>query len=359
MTRGRTTNPYLRSGSLLLKRIRWDLKTESYRSRSRLRTKLNRHEGEKAVILCNGPSLLKSDLQALHDSNIATFGLNKINLLYDRTDLRPNFIVAVNPFVIEQNKEFFNQTNAELFLDSYGYTMGCAARSNVCFLHSTNMPGEFARDCSISIFQGFTVTYVAMQLAFHMGFHKLTVIGCDHNFSATGPANTTVKADGKDRNHFDPNYFSTEYPGNFLIFFRVKWPIKSRIKITWIMVDSFITPQQVENSKYFLALIWLSSFNLRKYVEATAVYLSASLLAKFIPFLLLPVFTRLLSESDYGVLGIFGTLVAIGSVFIGLRPDIYIIRVYNELDQRVYSELKLAFMVMIRLPRRRISLAYC
>jgi len=208
MTRGRTTNPYLRSGSLLLKRIRWDLKTESYRSRSRLRTKLNRHEGEKAVILCNGPSLLKSDLQALHDSNIATFGLNKINLLYDRTDLRPNFIVAVNPFVIEQNKEFFNQTNAELFLDSYGYTMGCAARSNVCFLHSTNMPGEFARDCSISIFQGFTVTYVAMQLAFHMGFHKLTVIGCDHNFSATGPANTTVKADGKDRNHFDPNYFS-------------------------------------------------------------------------------------------------------------------------------------------------------
>lgn len=90
----------------------------------------------------------------------------------------------------------------------YGYTMGCAARSNVCFLHSTNMPGEFARDCSISIFQGFTVTYVAMQLAFHMGFHKLTVIGCDHNFSATGPANTTVKADGKDRNHFDPNYFS-------------------------------------------------------------------------------------------------------------------------------------------------------
>ena len=105
----------------------------------------------------------------------------------------------------------------------------------------------------------------------------------------------------------------------------------------------------MENSKYFLALIWLSSFNLRKYVEATAVYLSASLLAKFIPFLLLPVFTRLLSESDYGVLGIFGTLVAIGSVFIGLRPDIYIIRVYNELDQRVYSELKLAFMVMIPL----------
>jgi len=65
-----------------------------------------------------------------------------------------------------------------------------------------------ARDCSISINDGHTVTFVAMQLAFHMGFDSVALIGCDHDFSAKGPPNQTVVSSEKDDSHFDSNYFA-------------------------------------------------------------------------------------------------------------------------------------------------------
>lgn len=199
-----TLNPYIFGTSLVLQRLRWDLKPESWRSRARVRKWQDKYNGKKAVILCNGPSLLDVDLSMLEGT--FTFGLNKINLLFDKSSFRPSCIVAVNRFVIEQNADFYNATDIPLFLDSKGLGL-VSARPTVCFLHSTNRPG-FARDCSWSINQGHTVTYVAMQLAFHMGFHEVALVGCDHNFAAKGHANEVVVAGDVDKSHFDPNYFA-------------------------------------------------------------------------------------------------------------------------------------------------------
>lgn len=203
-SRTQTLNPYYYSGSMFLSRLAWDMNINAWRSRKILKDWKNRHEGEKAVILCNGPSLLKSDLSLLE--GVFTFGLNKINLLFDKSDFRPSCIVSVNPYVIEQNKEFYNASNLPLFLDSVA-TAHVKHDSNVAFLHSTSMP-NFARDCSMSIYQGYTVTYVALQLAFHMGFKQVALIGADHSFSTKGPANKTVESGETDENHFDPNYFA-------------------------------------------------------------------------------------------------------------------------------------------------------
>jgi hypothetical protein len=114
----------------------------------------------------------------------------------------------VNPFVIEQNVTFFNDTDLPLFLDSAALTKRWVRpRENVIYLHSSSEQG-FARDCSISIHQGRTVTYVALQLAFHMGFDSVALVGADHTFAAKGPANKTVEAGEQDESHFDPNYFA-------------------------------------------------------------------------------------------------------------------------------------------------------
>lgn len=78
----------------------------------------------------------------------------------------------------------------------------------MAFLHSAYSRGLFARDCSISINQGNTVTYVAMQLAYHMGFVFLGLVGCDHSFTSRGSPNEKVTAGKIDENHFDPHYFS-------------------------------------------------------------------------------------------------------------------------------------------------------
>ena len=197
-------NPYLSAARLLRRRIVWDLTLESWRSRSKLKELFNKYENQKAVILCNGPSLLSTDFDQL--GGVFTFGLNKINLLFDKVSFRPSCVVAVNPHVIEQNAEFYQRTDIPLFLDSFARKFVPSTRQR-CFLHSTSEPG-FARRCEWSIYQGHTVTYVAMQLAFHLGFSEVALVGCDHSFATKGPPNKTVVAGSEDENHFDPNYFA-------------------------------------------------------------------------------------------------------------------------------------------------------
>ena len=53
----------------------------------------------------------------------------------------------------------------------------------------------------------FTVTYVALQLAYFMGFETVILIGVDHSFKSKGKPNTTVVSAGDDPNHFDSGYF--------------------------------------------------------------------------------------------------------------------------------------------------------
>ncbi len=188
----------------LLTRLLWDIRPVAWTSHKMLGELKDSHKGQKAVILCNGPSLLETDFELLQD--VYTFGLNKINLLFDKKNFKPSFIVAVNRLVMEQNAEFYKQTPIPLFLDSYGVKY-VGYKKNITYLHSVGKQ-SFARDCSGSIFQGGTVTYVALQLAYHMGFREIALVGCDHNFATPGPANKTVVSGETDASHFDPNYFS-------------------------------------------------------------------------------------------------------------------------------------------------------
>lgn len=199
-------NPYRVGAGFMLRRLKWDLNPQSWRSRGKLRSWKDRHLNCKAVILCNGPSLLKVDFDLLQAKGVFCFGLNKINLLFNKTSFRPHCVVSVNEFVLEQNADFYNQTDLPLFLDSLA-TPFVKGRPNVAFLHCNPFP-MFARDCSFSIFQGYTVTFVAMQLAFHMGFRQVILVGADHTFATTGAANKTVVSGDKDESHFDPKYFA-------------------------------------------------------------------------------------------------------------------------------------------------------
>lgn len=197
-------NPYYFSFLLMKERLKWDLKLESYKSKKKLASLNNKYVGKKAVIICNGPSLNKTDLNLLKD--VYTFGLNKINLLFERSDFRPSCIVSVNSFVIEQNKDFFNSTDIPLFLNHRSIDM-IKPKDHISYLHSTNIK-TFAKNCAGSINQGGTVTFVAMQLAFHMGFEEVALVGCDHYFKEDGPAHEVVTSGKNDENHFDPNYFA-------------------------------------------------------------------------------------------------------------------------------------------------------
>jgi hypothetical protein len=75
------------------------------------------------------------------------------------------------------------------------------------FLYTTYESPTFARDARGRVWEGATVTYVALQLAFHMGFQQVVLVGVDHNFESKGEANNVVVSQGEDRDHFSPGYF--------------------------------------------------------------------------------------------------------------------------------------------------------
>lgn len=198
-------NPYRIGGKEILRRFLWDIRPESWRSRAKLRALKDSHRGEKAVVLCNGPSLNRVDLELLNGT--FCFGLNKIHLLFPRTMFRPSAIVCINPLVVAQTADFYDATDIPLFLHQKGLRF-VRARPNRVFIADTALSRSFARDCSMSVYPGHTVTYVALQLAYHMGFRSVALIGCDHEFHCQGPANKTVQGGPSDPNHFDPTYFA-------------------------------------------------------------------------------------------------------------------------------------------------------
>ena len=63
----------------------------------------NRHRGQRAFILGNGPSLNECDLTRL--KNEVTFGVNGIFLNYDRMGFHPTYYVVEDVFVAEDLME--------------------------------------------------------------------------------------------------------------------------------------------------------------------------------------------------------------------------------------------------------------
>lgn len=154
-----------------------------------------KHKGEVGLIIGNGPSLNKVPLNFL--KKYPTFGTNRIYML---DGFQPTYYVSVNPLVIEQSIERINELDSVKFLPSrfaYGNTLPLVSHYSPTF--SMN-PRAY-------IYEGYTVTYVCMQLAYFMDFDTVLLVGVDHRFEFRGSPNEEVVGDRPDPNHFSKDYF--------------------------------------------------------------------------------------------------------------------------------------------------------
>lgn len=177
------------------------------------------YKGERCFIIGNGPSLKNTDVSRLKHE--FTFGMNRIYLAFPEWGFQTSFLVSVNSLVIEQCVEdflklalpkFFSWRSRKALIGKpYAETSHHAPLTDdpslVTFLHTTHTGPKFATDARTRLWEGATVTYVCLQLAFHMGFDTAILIGVDHHFSTKGAPNTTVISEGDDPNHFDARYF--------------------------------------------------------------------------------------------------------------------------------------------------------
>jgi hypothetical protein len=183
----------------------WFFQPSGVISRFRMRRYQNLHLGKRCFIVGNGPSLNQMDLQLLR--NEITFGANRIYLIFPKIGFQTTYYVSVNRLVIAQCSKDIENLQMPKFISWY-------ARNDISFKTDiTFVRDPHDRELGFSkipvwhVCEGATVTYVAMQLAYYMGFKQVILIGVDHSYATTGQPHKTVLSAGKDPNHFDPNYF--------------------------------------------------------------------------------------------------------------------------------------------------------
>ncbi len=164
----------------------------------------DKHAGERCFIIGNGPSLNRTDLSKLEGEY--TFGMNRFYMKFPELGFPTSYFVSINTLVIDQCAEDIRSLTIPKFL-SWRSREFIEPAEDLIFLHTTYTGPKFATDARSRLWEGATVTYVALQLAYFMGFETVVLIGVDHNFKSKGKPNTTVVSEGDDPNHFDSSYF--------------------------------------------------------------------------------------------------------------------------------------------------------
>lgn len=201
----------------------------------------NAHAGQRCIIVGNGPSLRDTELDLL-DGEVV-FASNAIHLLFDDVAWRPMWYSAVDPLYLHERHEDI----AQLLADNPMITgvfptaspmhdgSGRIVRPDTLFadhpnalfveplgeMSSTSPHGAFSIDLTAGMVQPATVTIALMQMAAHLGFSELILIGCDTTYTIPDSVATSGPdvPDGSgekliitstlddDANHFAPDYF--------------------------------------------------------------------------------------------------------------------------------------------------------
>lgn len=179
----------------------------------------DRHAGERCVVIGNGPSLNKLDLKAI--ANETTFGVNSIYLADEQMGFVPTYYMVEDTMVMKENvhdilaypveQKFFPSRYAEHFgadpegvtffeMDGSFYSEGSAV---------FGVP-RFSDDYAMRGYCGQSVTILNLQLAFHMGFAEVYLIGMDFSYTIPDSAlrdGNHITSTEDDPNHFHPKYF--------------------------------------------------------------------------------------------------------------------------------------------------------
>lgn len=175
----------------------------------------NRHQGRRAVIVGNGPSLRIADLNRLQDE--VTFASNKIYLAYDETPWRPTYYSVEDHLVIQNNRDRIAGLAGSIKIfpanvRDFGYhaadTIFVPFRPPRSFLDPLSDPEfpDFSADLSHGICWGSTIVYSQIQMAVFMGCANIYLVGLDHSYKLPSTKVGQHYLHEGEQNHFHPAY---------------------------------------------------------------------------------------------------------------------------------------------------------
>tara|TARA_B110000879_G_scaffold212742_2_gene310581 strand:+ start:275 stop:1036 length:762 start_codon:yes stop_codon:yes gene_type:complete len=173
---------------------------------------LAKHSGKKEwLVVCNGPSLKKEDLEAL--AHLPSIASNKISLLFDQTSWRPSLYSIADALLIHKlGKDHYKDVSLTLAAD-YVFSMvrsdkklswrtSSAKDKASLFENNVGIPDPI----KIGFIRPNTITVSQIQIAMWLGAKSIYVIGCDHSYAEERHKSSAKLAHSQTSNHFDPKY---------------------------------------------------------------------------------------------------------------------------------------------------------
>ncbi|MEA4855580.1 MAG: glycosyltransferase [Solidesulfovibrio sp.] len=190
--------------------------TDAAHNHVKLATLKNAHAGGRCFIIGNGPSLTIADLERLRHE--VTFAANKIYLAFDHTDWRPTYYTVTDVVTAQCHRDriaslpltkVFNRCVAPFFPGAGDIVWFDA--DPAAFAHGEVVGPGFSDDLLRGSWPGFSVTFDQLQLACHMGFQKIYLLGVDFDYALAGPPvgrceQGEILAYAGEANYFLPGY---------------------------------------------------------------------------------------------------------------------------------------------------------
>lgn len=185
----------------------WTFGQAGISSRNALRRLRNSQLGVEGLIVGTGPSLNNTALDKI--ANRPSIGLNRLFLGFQHFGFVPDFLVCVNLLMIEQSGADISQLPCTK-VASWSGRRHLGQNPDTIYLRTTDSIA-FSRRIMDTVSTGATVTYVAMQLAYWLGWQRVVLLGIDHNYDLehhevqSSPHQEATRT-ASDRNHFHEGY---------------------------------------------------------------------------------------------------------------------------------------------------------
>jgi hypothetical protein len=163
------------------------------------------HNNQRCFILANGPSLKKVDFDLLKDE--ITIGMNRIYMMEKINGFLPTYLVSIDEKCqLKQFYEEYNNLKIPCFF-TWNQKKLFDKKENQLFIKVKFSTG-FSKDIvKKQTYNGASVTYTCIQLAYYMGFKEVYLIGKDHKYNCDIKSGNTCVSNGNENNHFIDGYY--------------------------------------------------------------------------------------------------------------------------------------------------------
>lgn len=191
---------------------------------SRLAALRNKYSGQACTVICNGPSLKEIPPELVRKT--ISIGCNGIYKKFDDWGFSTDFLVFEDVEQFEIRAPDLSSVHGPLKMAAIYNAYALSNTQDWLFFNAPRCVGngyywlpediypQFSEDFASVVHLGSTVTYIMLQLAFHLGCNPVYIIGLDHNYGKfpeifpPGKIKITNEIYDLVKNcHFDSNYY--------------------------------------------------------------------------------------------------------------------------------------------------------